>query len=219
MNKPTGTYKCLACGSEMDGSELLADPHPLSNWWVCKDPFCGGTVIEAETIAEHFNELPEWVQALWELAPKFAREVENLLQEYNKALTSLGLHKATLGAAMDMIDSLQQEIEADNKIIAERQRLLDAIPECPEHGCTCVPHAIEWVEGAIDKIKQLEEELTVAQDAFAWVEAHVTSIFVGFGSEKPMTVDWIDHNGEDREGRSGSLLEFVQEQLREDKNG
>ncbi|MFC1879801.1 hypothetical protein ACFLZW_07795, partial [Chloroflexota bacterium] len=37
----------------------------------------------------------------------------------------------------------------DNKIIAERSRLLSAIPACEHHGDECVPHAIEWVEKMI----------------------------------------------------------------------
>jgi hypothetical protein len=40
---------------------------------------------------------------------------------------------------------LKQELEVTNKLLNERQRVLDAIPECQIHG-KCVPHAIEWVE-------------------------------------------------------------------------
>lgn len=32
-----------------------------------------------------------------------------------------------------------------NKLLAERQRVLDAIPECNLHG-SCVPHALDWIE-------------------------------------------------------------------------
>ena len=40
---------------------------------------------------------------------------------------------------------LKHELEVTDKLLAERQRVLDAIPECPSHG-KCVPHAIEWIE-------------------------------------------------------------------------
>ena len=40
---------------------------------------------------------------------------------------------------------LKHELEITDKILAERQRVLDAIPECKTHG-KCVPHAIEWIE-------------------------------------------------------------------------
>jgi hypothetical protein len=42
--------------------------------------------------------------------------------------------------------ALQQELAVTNKLLDERNRLLDAIPECPQHGRQCVPHAIEWVQ-------------------------------------------------------------------------
>jgi len=40
-----------------------------------------------------------------------------------------------------------EELRVTNEILAERERLLRAIPECKEHG-PCVPHAIEWVNDA-----------------------------------------------------------------------
>src|SRR5688572_1407089 len=55
-------------------------------------------------------------------------------------------------------NELQEEVDVDNKLLDERNRLLAAIPECPEHGA-CVPHAIEWVENA----KALVETLRIVQ--------------------------------------------------------
>ena len=40
---------------------------------------------------------------------------------------------------------LKHELEITDKLLEERQRVLDAIPECKVHG-SCVPHAIEWIE-------------------------------------------------------------------------
>jgi|GEM_PF-5119463 len=40
---------------------------------------------------------------------------------------------------------LKHELEVTDKLLNERQRVLDAIPECESHG-KCVPHAIEWIE-------------------------------------------------------------------------
>jgi hypothetical protein len=40
---------------------------------------------------------------------------------------------------------LKHELEVTDKLLNERQRVLDAIPECQIHG-SCVPHAIEWIE-------------------------------------------------------------------------
>lgn len=40
---------------------------------------------------------------------------------------------------------LREEVAIDDKIIAERQRVLEAIPPCELHGRHCVPHALEWI--------------------------------------------------------------------------
>ncbi len=37
------------------------------------------------------------------------------------------------------------------KLLKERDRLLESIPECPVHGKQCVPHALDWV------VEQLKE--------------------------------------------------------------
>ena len=55
------------------------------------------------------------------------------------------------------IDGLREEVEIDNKVIAERDRLLNAIPECAAHG-QCVPHAIQWVKDVQVENSQLLEE-------------------------------------------------------------
>lgn len=46
--------------------------------------------------------------------------------------------------AMDHPSLVEHAIVLE-KLITERDRLLDAVPRCPEHGPGCVPHAIEWV--------------------------------------------------------------------------
>jgi len=40
---------------------------------------------------------------------------------------------------------LKKELTVTEQLLEERQRVLDAIPECKTHGA-CVPHAIEWIE-------------------------------------------------------------------------
>lgn len=40
----------------------------------------------------------------------------------------------------------REYIQVLKVLLVERDRLLDAIPECPVHGNQCVPHALEWVE-------------------------------------------------------------------------
>lgn len=35
-------------------------------------------------------------------------------------------------------------------LLCERERLLEAVPDCPDHGPGCVPFALEWVARARD---------------------------------------------------------------------
>ncbi|MCS6204004.1 hypothetical protein [Shewanella baltica] len=51
---------------------------------------------------------------------------------------------------------LKQELDITNSLLRERQKLLDAIPECEVHG-KCVPHAIEWIESMIQVISENEQ--------------------------------------------------------------
>ena len=47
--------------------------------------------------------------------------------------------------------STEQAIEALNvneRLLEDRQRVIDAIPECHAHGNNCVPHALEWLRSA-----------------------------------------------------------------------
>lgn len=41
-------------------------------------------------------------------------------------------------------ERLKQELGVTDKLLTERQRVLDAIPECEAHG-PCVTHALEWI--------------------------------------------------------------------------
>lgn len=52
------------------------------------------------------------------------------------------------------MESVKKELEVTDKLLNERQRVLDAIPECQSHG-SCVPHALEWIEEM--KNKELNE--------------------------------------------------------------
>lgn len=46
---------------------------------------------------------------------------------------------------------LREEIALDNKRIAELERVLKAIPGCPDHGELCIPHAMEWIAKALQE--------------------------------------------------------------------
>ncbi len=40
-------------------------------------------------------------------------------------------------------------------LLAERDRLLAAIPPCPIHGSQCVPYALEWIKAAVMREHEL----------------------------------------------------------------
>lgn len=42
------------------------------------------------------------------------------------------------------VEYLQKDLKVTEKLLSDRQSLLEAIPQCPDHGL-CVTHAIEWV--------------------------------------------------------------------------
>jgi hypothetical protein len=72
-------------------------------------------------------------------------------------------------AALERIASLEREVAVDDKLLAERERVLAEIPECPVHGSGCVPHAVEWIimakarlgPAALAEMRQIAKESTV----------------------------------------------------------
>jgi hypothetical protein len=62
----------------------------------------------------------------------------------------------------DRIEALEEELRLTDKLLESRDQVLKVIPACLDHGHSCVPHAIEWVQGAIVRIEQLERELAEA---------------------------------------------------------
>src|SRR2546422_809300 len=46
------------------------------------------------------------------------------------------------------IKDSREQIRVEEELLNNRNKLLDAIPECSEHGHGCIPHALEWIERA-----------------------------------------------------------------------
>ena len=42
---------------------------------------------------------------------------------------------------------LREELKLTERLLLERSRVLESIPQCPVHG-ECVPFALEWIERA-----------------------------------------------------------------------
>ena len=66
---------------------------------------------------------------------------DKVKQNYNEAS-----ERSPFPSTDSKCEDLKQELEVTDKLLNERQKVLDAIPECPIHG-SCIPHAIEWIEG------------------------------------------------------------------------
>ena len=46
----------------------------------------------------------------------------------------------------ELLRMAREEIDIDDKLLANCNRVLDAIPPCPVHGIRCISHAMEWIE-------------------------------------------------------------------------
>jgi len=80
------------------------------------------------------------------------------LEELKKELCGMNISQL-MSAAIDLIarcESAEKDLKVTDQLLNERQRLLDAIPQCEVHG-SCVPHAIDWVNNAIKSIAELKE--------------------------------------------------------------
>ncbi len=78
-----------------------------------------------------------------------------IIEEQDKDLADA---KAECERLRGELASAREEIAIDNQLITERDRLVNAIPECPEHGA-CIPHAIEWVEKTISSLEARDTEI------------------------------------------------------------
>lgn len=46
---------------------------------------------------------------------------------------------------------LEEELKITDKLLNDRNKLLDLIPECPVHGKQCLPHMRRWILAQIDE--------------------------------------------------------------------
>ena len=66
-------------------------------------------------------------------------------------------HKALASLPRTELEKVEEYILVLEKVLSERDRVIDAIPECPVHGRQCVPHALEWIQSQLQPT--LQEEL------------------------------------------------------------
>lgn len=117
-----------------------------------------------------------------------------ILEQYRKHFLEVGKHNMeTVMLVEDVEDAmdafvtqetaaLKKEIEVDDYIIKDLERLLAAIPECPVHGA-CIPYALEWVEKIRTENANLKSKLSRPDQDGA-----------GDGKEAGRFAEWIKEN-------------------------
>jgi len=81
------------------------------------------------------------------------------LQEHflRRAFPCIRNHKAMVSLSKDELEKIEEYILVLEKLLSERDRVIDAIPECPVHGRQCIPHALDWIQSQLQPT--LQEEL------------------------------------------------------------
>lgn len=59
-----------------------------------------------------------------------------------------------------MMEDVRKELKVTEELLNDRQRVVDAIPECPTHGANCVPHALAWVDKMKDTLPLQQKTFT-----------------------------------------------------------
>jgi hypothetical protein len=84
----------------------------------------------------------EELQAVRAIGKMLKPEATNgTMPEWNILMDHLDLQR-------QRAEKAEEELAITDKLLVERQRLLDLVPPCPEHG-SCVPHAEAWVRDSI----------------------------------------------------------------------
>lgn len=106
------------------------------------------------------------VLALIDENDRLKREEKNDAIAYKAAIEKQKELRAEIKHLGELLECSQGDMRQADKIISERNRLLDAIPACPVHG-QCVPHAIEWVEKVLLVMKELKAENEILRNITA----------------------------------------------------
>lgn len=58
-------------------------------------------------------------------------------------------HDVEVARLQAIIAERDEEIALDDRHIADLLKVVAAVPPCPLHGDTCIPHAVEWITAQI----------------------------------------------------------------------
>lgn len=106
---------------------------------------------------------------IMELFDRFVADKEELI----------GAQQATNRLQALQITALENELKVTDKLLAERQKVIDLIPECQVHGGNCIPHALEWIQ------KQLQCPSCQPRERFQILKFHKS---YQYGNNKSITV-------------------------------
>ena len=87
----------------------------------------------------------------------YVRELETTVARLESSLKEVRERKDhRIVELVQQLSRAREEIVVDEELIAHRTLLLEAIPECPQHG-PCVPHALEWIQKAKECMNDREK--------------------------------------------------------------
>lgn len=120
----------------------------------------------------------KFTDGYWWLNPDFPKVNDTFFRNINEIKQPTPTTASVLNNDADTVveDSLPKNIEAEyyktlkelettEWLLEERQKILDAIPECEVHG-KCVPHALDWVEMKKSKIYSQSEVDAMCKETF-----------------------------------------------------
>lgn len=83
------------------------------------------------------------------------------------------------------LEDLRRYVDVVDKLLATRDELLTAVPECEAHGNQCVPHAIEWVKTAAAELEALRARVKELETEQGECARYATRLAVSLAKRHP----------------------------------
>lgn len=91
---------------------------------------------------QELRRLAEEALPAWGLYPT------NAQYAFSDALTP-----AVILALLDELQACKEELRITENLLQARDRLIAEIPECPDHGPNCLPHARDWIRSNLVQVE------------------------------------------------------------------
>lgn len=100
---------------------------------------------------------------------RLQKEIEGLcLQRLDDLVSSCPYpeqHSQQITDLHDRVVELERELKVTDGLLDERNRVMDAIPECQSHGKQCVPHALRWIAETRTRLETAEARVVKLDEA------------------------------------------------------